>query len=297
MMSTLVILNPNAGSAGDVDALQAALARLGDVEVRETNKPGEACTLAQTALAEGAELIVAAGGDGTVNEVVNGLAGGLGRARLGIIPMGTGNDFVRTINIPTDIEQAVDVLAKQHTRKLDIVRVQSDESRYFINVANGGFSGLVNEKLTDEMKSSWGPLSYLRGALAALPNLQDYHTFVTFDDEDEQEIAAYNITVANARYVAKGIPLAPRAEPADGLLDVVIVQAAALPQLATLVPQILLGNHLDSDLIIFRRVRKVAVRAQPGMWFNVDGELVGNEPSSFEVVPLALEVVVGPETT
>jgi diacylglycerol kinase (ATP) len=211
--------------------------------------------------------------------------------------MGTGNDFVRTINIPSDIEQAVDVLAKQHTRKLDIVRVQSDESRYFINVANGGFSGLVNEKLTDEMKSSWGPLSYLRGALAALPNLQDYHTFVTFDDEDEQEIAAYNITVANARYVAKGIPLAPRAEPADGLLDVVIVQAAALPQLATLVPQILLGNHLDSDLIIFRRVRKVAVRAQPGMWFNVDGELVGNEPSSFEVVPLALEVVVGPETT
>ncbi len=296
-MSTWVILNPNAGSAGDVHALHAALARLGDVEVRETSKEGEARTLAQTALAEGAELVVAAGGDGTVNEVVNGLAGGLGRAPLGIIPLGTGNDFVRTINIPADLDRAVDVLVRGHKRKLDIVRVQSDETRYFINVANGGFSGLVDEKLTDEMKGSWGPLSYLRGALAALPDLRDYHTFITFDDENEQEIDAYNVTVANARYVAKGIPLAPRAEPADGLLDVVIVQAAALPQLATLVPQILLGNHLDNDLITFRRARKVAVRAQPGMWFNVDGELVGNEPSTFEVVPLALEVVVGPEST
>jgi len=294
-MSTWVIFNGNAGTAGDVDTLRAALARLGRVELRSTNEAGEARTLAQMALAEGADLVVAAGGDGTVNEVVNGLVGGLGRARLGIIPLGTGNDFVRTINIPADMEQAVDVLARGHTRKLDIVRVQSDETRYFINVANGGFSGLVDEKLTDEMKASWGPLSYLRGALAALPDLTDYHTFVTFNDEEQHEVAAYNVTIANARYVAKGIPLALRAEPDDGLLDVVIVKAAALSELATLVPQILLGNHLDSDLVTFRRAHKVAVRSSPGMWFNVDGELVGNEPSTFEVVPLALEVVVGTE--
>lgn len=263
------------------------------VELRATSEAGEARTIAQTALAHGADLVVAAGGDGTINEVVNGLAGGLDGPRLGIVPLGTGNDFARTINVPADVAQAVDLIAQGHTRKLDIVRVESDETRYFINVANGGFSGLVDEKLTDEIKAAWGPLSYLRGALAALPDLTNYHTHITFDDEDEQQIAAYNVTVANARYVAKGIPLAPHAMPDDGLLEVVIVMAAALPQLATLVPQILLGNHLDNDLVIYRRARKVTVQSQPGMWFNVDGELVGNAPSTFEAVPLALNVVVG----
>jgi len=295
-MSTWVIFNPNAGTAGDIDTLRTAMKRLGAVELCSTSKAGEARTIAQTALTNGADLVVAAGGDGTINEVVNGLAGGLGSARLGIVPLGTGNDFARTINVPADVEQAVDLIAMGHTRKLDIVRVQSDETRYFINVANGGFSGLVNEKLTDEIKTSWGPLSYLRGALAALPDLADYHTHITFDEEQECKVDAYNITVANARYVAKGIPLAPRAVPDDALLDVVIVLAAALPQMTTLVPQILLGDHLDSDLVIYRRARKVAVRSQPGMWFNVDGELVGNDPATFEVVPLALDVVVGSET-
>jgi diacylglycerol kinase (ATP) len=292
-MSTWVIFNPNAGTAGDIDTLRTAVERLGVVELRPTSEAGHARIIAQTALANGADLVVAAGGDGTINEVVNGLAGGLRRARLGIVPLGTGNDFARTINVPADVQQAVALIAEGHTRKLDIVRVESDETRYFINVANGGFSGTVDEKLTDEIKAAWGPLSYLRGALAALPDLTDYHTQITFDDEDEHDIDAYNITVANARYVAKGIPLAPHAMPDDGLLDVVIVLAAALPQLATLVPQILLGNHLDNDLVIYRRARKVAIASQPGMWFNVDGELVGNAPSTFEAVPLALDVVVG----
>jgi diacylglycerol kinase (ATP) len=139
-------------------------------------------------------------------------------------------------------------------------------------------------------------MSYLRSALAALPDLSDYHTTITFDDEEEQQLAVYNVTVANARYAAKGIPIAPDADPDDGLLDVVIVSAAALPELATLVPQILLGKHLDNELITYRRAKKVAIHSEPGMWFNVDGELVGNEPSMFEAVPQALKVVVGEAT-
>lgn len=294
-MPACIILNPHAGSAADVEALRAAVQQLGNVSICETQQPSHARDLARAAIAESFDLIVAAGGDGTINEVVNGLAGGLDRIRLGIIPLGTGNDFVRTVGIPTDIEEAVAVLRAGYTRKIDIVRVTSDTTRYFINIANGGFSGLVDEKLTDEFKKTWGPLSYLRGALAALPDLADYHTTLTFDDEEAQELAVYNVSVANARYCAKGVPIAPLAEPDDGMLDVVVVSAAALPELATLVPQILLGDHLDNDLIIYRRARKVAIHSRPGMWFNVDGELVGNEPSTFEVAPLALEVVVPAE--
>jgi diacylglycerol kinase (ATP) len=292
-MSIYIIFNPNAGTAVDIRSLRSALTPLGPVQVWETSETGHARTLAQAALADGADLVVAAGGDGTINEGVNGLATDFNRARLGILPFGTGNDFVRTINIPTDLDQAIEVLCAGRTRKLDVVRVQSDETRYFINIANGGFSGLVDEKLTDEVKGTWGPFSYLRGALAALPDLTDYHTLITFDDEEEHEVAVYNITIANARYVAKGVPIAPLAEPNDGLLDVVIISSSALPQLTTLVPQILLGNHLDNDLVTYRRARKVAIQSRPGMWFNVDGELVGNEPSVFEVVPQALKVVVG----
>lgn len=292
-MDLCVILNPNAGTANDVAGLRRRLDQLGDATFQITNHPGEAQQMARAALEQGCSLVVAAGGDGTINEVVNGLSHDFSRARLGIIPLGTGNDFVRSVNIPNDLDGALNVLTAGRTRALDVVRVSSDAQRYFINVSAGGFSGLVDEKLTTEMKRTWGPLAYLRSAAAALPDLTDYHTFIRLDDEDEFEVKVYNVVVANGRYVAGGIPIAPQAQLDDGLIDVMIVPAASMTQLAVLVPQILLGQHEDNDLVSFRRVRKLRVDSRPRMWFNADGELVGNEPSTFEVLPGALQVIVG----
>lgn len=294
-MKLCVILNPQAGSVGDVETVKAGVQRLGDVTLYTTEHPGDAQRHARQALADGCAFIVAAGGDGTINEVVNGLSENWEQAALGILPLGTGNDFVRTINVPLDLDRALDVLAARKTRLLDVVCVTSDATRYFINVSAGGFSGLVDEKLTSEMKQTWGPLAYLRSAAAALPDLTDYHTFIAFDDEDALEVKVYNVVVANARYVAGGIPIAPQAEPDDGLVDVLIVPAESMPRLALLVPQILLGQHVDNDLVRFRRARKLRVDSHPRMWFNADGELVGNEPSTFEVLPRTLQVIVGPE--
>ncbi len=294
-MRTCIIFNPGAGSAGEVDALHANINRLPNVILCETGAEGDATRLAAEALDNGFELIVAAGGDGTINEVVNGLSTGWGQAALGIIPLGTGNDFVRTLGIPCDVGAAVDILAQFNTRPIDVVCVESDATRYFVNVSAGGFSGLVNERLTAEMKSSWGPLAYLRAAVAALPDITDYHMTIRFDDEEPENLLAYNLIVANARYVAGGVPIAPEAEPDDGELDVVIVPATSLPRLATLAPQIMLGRHLDSGDIIFRRARKLCVDSKPGMWFNTDGELVGNEPATFTVLPRVLRVCVSIE--
>ncbi len=294
-MKTCVILNPNAGSASEEQELRSALHRLGDIQLRITGRPGHAKLLAQAALEDGYELVVAAGGDGTLNEVINGLASNFSQTRFGAIPLGTGNDFVRSINVPNDIHAAVDTLVVGHTKALDVVRVTSDGVRYFINVASGGFSGMVDEKLTGEMKRSWGPLAYLRSAIEALPDLTDYHTMIALDEEEQQEVEIYNLVVANARYVAGGIPIAPEAQLDDGLVDVIYVPAVSMPQLTALVPQILLGRHLDSELVTFRRAYKVKVTSRPGMWFNADGELVGNEPATFEVLPQALQIVVGPE--
>ncbi len=294
-MNACIILNPQAGSADELDTVRACLQqRLPDAVMHATTYPGDARKLARAALADARDLIVAVGGDGTINEVVNGLAPDFGRARLGIVPLGTGNDFARTINVPDDVEAACNVLLADRRQRVDVVRVTSDEQRFFINVSAGGFTGLVDEKLNDEMKRTWGPLAYLRSALEALPDLTDYHTTLAFDDDPPQTIKAYNVIVANGRYAGGGIPVAPRAAIDDGLLDVVVIPVAPLPSLAVLAAQILLGQHLDNELVIARRARQLRLESRPGMWFNTDGELVGNQPARFEVVPRALEVIVGP---
>lgn len=292
---TLVILNPGAGSADEATSLRTEIERLGDVTIQETARQGDATRFAREALAREYDLIVAAGGDGTINEVVNGLAANWDHSTFGVIPLGTGNDFCRTIDMPQDIHAAVETLLRGDSHVLDVVRVDSDAVRYFINVSAGGFSGLVNERLTSEAKATWGPLAYLRSALAALPDLADYRMTIRFDDEEPQQLVAYNVVVANARFVAGGVPIAPEALLDDGLMDVVIIPAASLPRLATLVPSIMLGRHLQHEDVIYRRVHTVAIDSTPGMWFNTDGELVGNEPATFSVQTQALRVIVGPQ--
>jgi diacylglycerol kinase (ATP) len=266
---------------------------MGNATLRLTDRKGGAEELAREALDEGCEIIVAAGGDGTINEIINGMADDFQRARLGILPVGTANDFARSINIPNNLEGALEVLAAAHTMTVDVVRVTSDVSRHFINVSACGFSGQVDEKLTDEMKKTWGPLAYIRTSLDLLPDLTEYRTRIQFDDEEFDEVAAYNIVVANARYVGGGIPIAPQAQLDDGFFDVMILPSLTASQLAIVVPLILLGQHTESELLLFRRARKFSMDSRPGMWFNIDGELVGNEAAAYEIIPGALQVIAG----
>ena len=291
MGSTCVILNPSAGNVRDLDDVVARMARVPDAEIRLTNKRGSAARFARTALRKGCELIIAAGGDGTLNEVVNGIGENSGATRVGLIPLGTGNDFARSIGIPADLDAAIDLIRAEQTRAVDLVRVTSDEVRYFVNVSAGGFSGLVNEKLTPEMKKTWGPLAYLRSAAAALPELRAYRTTLAFDDDESLMEELYNVVVANGRYVAGGTLIAPDAVIDDGLLDVVLIPKRPASELALVMAQIALGAHLSSKTIVYRRAAKVTVNSKPGMWFNVDGELVGNEPARFEIVPRALSFI------
>jgi diacylglycerol kinase (ATP) len=291
-MKTCVVLNPKAGSVRDVDALVQRIRRIPKVDLCVTSKRGAAMHLTRTALRQGARMIVAAGGDGTLNEIVNALGEKHPGVRVGLIPLGTGNDFARTLALPTDLEAAIDLLRAGKARKIDLVRVTSDRVRYFVNVSAGGFSGLVDEKLTRKMKKTWGPLAYLRGAAAALPDLRAYRTTLSLDNTESLHLSLYNVVIANGRYVAGGRLIAPEASIDDGLLDVVLIQERSAPELALLAAQVALGNHLLSDAIVFRRAAKVTVNSRPGMWFNVDGELVGNQPAVFEVVPRALQFVV-----
>jgi diacylglycerol kinase (ATP) len=292
MAGTVVILNPKAGSVRDVAAIVRRIRHLPDVEVRLTARKGAAMRFTRTALRRGCEMIVAAGGDGTLNEVVNGIGANGSDVRLGLIPLGTGNDFARTLGVPTDLDEAIALLAAGHTRAIDVVRVTSDRVRYFVNVSAGGFSGLVNEKLTPKMKKTWGPLAYLRSAVAALPQLRAYRTTVSLGEGKRFTLSLYNVVIANGRYVGGGTMIAPAASIDDGLLDIILIPERPATDLALLAAQVALGKHLSSKMIVFQRAAKLRVKSRPGMWFNVDGELVGNQPATFEVLPRALQFVV-----
>ncbi|MDQ2918786.1 MAG: diacylglycerol kinase family lipid kinase [Verrucomicrobiota bacterium] len=277
----------------DREEIRALLERFSPATIHFTSGEGDAQKMARAAAEDHCELVLAAGGDGTFNEVINGIADYADRLQVGLLPLGTGNDFARMLSLPDKTEDCIETLRAGRTRAIDLVRVTSDQVRYFANVSAGGFSGTVDEKLTPEIKQAWGPLAYLRSAAEALPELRAYAAEVIFDDAERLQLDLYNAVIANGRYVAGGTLIAPEAEIDDGQLDIILIPKNSAPALALLMAQIALGTHLGSESIVFRRASKMSVKSQPGMWFNVDGELVGNEPAVFEVLPRALQVLVG----
>ncbi|MFN2542560.1 MAG: diacylglycerol kinase family protein [Chthoniobacterales bacterium] len=287
-----VIFNPGAGSVPDADSARAQLQRLKPFRIRVTRRRGDAEKFARAAIRAGYDWIVTAGGDGTLNEVINGIARRGDKVRLGLVPLGTGNDFARSLGLPAEVDENIDVLRSANTKRIDLVRVRSKRLRYFVNVSAGGFSGAVDEKLTPELKRAWGPLAYIRSAAAALPKLQAYRTEILLDDKERLSLDLYNVVIGNGRFVAGGLPIAPEADPSDGWLDVILIPNHPAPKIALLAGEMLVGKHLHDAAIVFRRAKKIAVRARPRMWFNVDGEPVGNAPAVFQILPRALNFVV-----
>ena len=292
MQRPYIIFNPVAGSAGAAEKIVKQLKKLNPIAFRITRRKGDAERWARRARTSKASTVIVAGGDGTLNEAVNGLGMFARRKLIGLVPLGTGNDFARTVGLPALIDDNIDILRAGRTAQIDIVRVKSKRSRYFVNVSAGGFSGMVDEKITPQIKRTWGPLAYIRGAAAALPHLHAYKTEIVFDDDERLSTGLYNVVVANGRYVAGGLPIAPTADPADGKLEVVLIPKLGPGEMALLAAEIVLGKHLSSNATIFRQARKIAVRSRPGMWFNVDGELVGNAPAVFQIIPRALNFIV-----
>lgn len=293
-MKICVIVNQKAGSADQFEQLQEALRQREDTVCMETDGAGHAVALAEEAVREGFDMIAAAGGDGTINEVVNGIMRAGGDPILAVLPLGTGNDLARLLDVSTDPRDAMALLRAGEVRRLDVFEVETgDDTVFGINAAAGGFSGQVDEMLTPELKRSWGPLAYLIGAASVLPDVHNYETYVAFDDEPPEPIDALNIIVANGRTVGGGKRVAPLSNPEDGLLDVVVVRFGNVVELGEVAARLVTGNYLNSPHVEHRQVRQVRVRSKPGMWFNVDGELFTKEPLTFRVRAGALRVVVG----
>lgn len=289
-----VILNPGSGSVDDTDSIDQLIAEaLPGAQVFIGNGPGDAARDARRAQTEGYDIVVAAGGDGTLNEVLNGCMDAGGPVCLGLLPLGTGNDFARTLEIPFEPKAALEVLAQGHRRLNDVVRITGQHgARYMINVAAGGFAGIVNEKLTPELKAKWGPLSYVRGLVGALSDRVIYATQLSIDSGPPIEESLVNVVVANARHVARGIPIAPTAHPNDGQLHLVAIREASLAKLALLTPEIMAGTHLDNAEILHIQARHLTISSDPPMTFNSDGEVFGETPLTFDLLPHAVSFIV-----
>ena len=300
-MKTCLIINPNAGTPEQGAALDEAIAAHDAAECRKTSAPGEGRAMARKALDEGYDCITAAGGDGTIHEVVNGIMGheraGDPRVCLGVVPLGTGNDLARTLAIPDDPRDALAIIAADGAKALDVIRVErrGEDPVYGLNVAAGGFSGQVDEALTPELKTSWGPLAYLISAASVVPDLTEYDTRLAFDGEPERAMDVLNVIVANGRMAAGGKRVAPLANPCDGLLDVVIVRFGTMLDFAGVSARLMTGNYLGSPHVLHRKVKRLRVDSTPGMWFNMDGELLTKDPVTFVVEPGALRVITGPQ--
>jgi diacylglycerol kinase (ATP) len=292
-----VICNPTSGGGSyDPDEIRDELESL-EVEWVQTEGPDDAIGAAEE-WREG--LLIVAGGDGTINDVVN----GLGRAdfpegvTLGILPAGTGNDLAATLCIPEDPGLAEDVIRQNRQRRLDVARVRSEGigERFFINVATGGLGAEISDANDEELKKRWGKLSYLRASLEVARDF-DVRDLTLYLDGEERRVKAVNIGVGNCRYTGGGWPATPKANPEDGLLDVVVIEALGVADLLKLAPAALSeSDYLDSDGVLFVRAKEIRVETQPpGLEFTADGEIIGNEPARFSILPQALNVLVGPE--
>jgi len=291
-----VICNPASGGGDyDPDEIRAELKGL-EVEWIETEGPDDAIKSAEE-WQEG--LLIVAGGDGTINDVVNGLgrAGFPEDVTLGVLPAGTGNDLAATLGIPEDPDLAEDVILQNRGRRLDVARVRSEgiSERFFINVATGGLGAEISSVNDEELKKRWGKLSYLRASLEVAKDF-DVRELTLYLDGERREVEAVNVAVGNCRYTGGGWPATPKANPEDGLLDVVIIETLGAGELLGLAPAALAEfDYLDKDGIFFARAKNVYVETQPGLEFTADGEVIGDEPAEFSVLPRALKVLVGPD--
>jgi diacylglycerol kinase (ATP) len=291
-----VICNPASGGGCEPGAVREALGDL-DIEWVDTEGSGDAREAAQE-WSEG--LLIVVGGDGTVNEVVNGLgkAGFPEDVTLAVLPMGTGNDLAATLAIPDRLEEAEEVIRENRVRTLDVARVRSEGvgERFFINVATGGFGAETSSLADEELKGQWGKLAYFRASLEKARDFDVRDVRVILDDV-ERTMRAVNVAVGNCRYAGGGWLAAPRANPEDGLLDLVIIERVGLKEVLALAPAALAkSDYLGTEGVFSARAKKIRVETQPGgLDFTADGELIGDDPVDFEVIPHTLKVVVGPD--
>lgn len=308
----LVIINPESAGGATRQAWPKVASELathfGPFTPAFTRHAGEGIELACEAARKGARLIIACGGDGTISEVANGiLASGID-TELGILPSGTGGDFRKTIGIPARTSDAAKILRTGRTRRMDVGRVTfgrddgEHESRYFLGVASFGMSADVISRVKaggpewlPAKVPRWlsGRISFGLAMVQSALSTEATRVIVELDAEPARRLTVANLCVANARFFGGGMKIAPDAKLADGQFDVISIGDLGAPKILANAPRLYLGAHLGMSEVGHALAKKLTARPlykNQRIQFEVDGELPGHLPATFQIVPKALRV-------
>lgn len=291
-MHIVVVIHPTIDAA--IQAIRRAVETLREaghtVHPRLTFEGGDASRFARDACTAGADLIIAAGGDGTINEIVNGMqqwsgsgegAGG-SMPRLGLVPLGTANDLANALNVPQDPEAAIAAALVSTPVAVDVARVNE---RFFLNVSTGGFGAEATEEAADEIKQMLGPIAYFITGVRKFVALEPSHARFTCDGDVLYEGPFLILAVGNSRRTGGGNFLTAHADMTDRLLDICIVKDVPRVELMGLMPQLRAGTHVDNPSVIYRKVPRVTVESAAEMSVNADGEPIRASRLEYDISP------------
>ncbi len=308
-MRACLIFNPRAGNAEQIKKLLPPLLAEHRCELRETAAAGDAKRIARQAVQEGIERLIVTGGDGTISEVVNGIAPDFSAIELAILPAGTGNDLARVLGLlPDRIDLACRLAFSQQLQPIDLIRISDQQTSYCVNVANGGVGGQAAVDVQSAHKHNWGLLAYWISALSQIGDLQQYQTHLKLDDQSIQT-SALGVAISNGRFVGGGFPIAPLAWLNDGLMDITVVPVLPMMELVSTGLHLTRTREQLDEHLRYYRVKKLELTTRPQMPFSVDGEPYqrkqsehadrrqqnesGKLSASYELLPKSLRVVVG----
>jgi diacylglycerol kinase (ATP) len=292
-----LILNPSSGREDAPERLELLNERLRErydiVEVAVTAGDGDAERAARVAIGDGCDTIVTAGGDGTLNEVLNGIAAerAFHAVTLGIVPLGTGNDFAAALGIPTEPAEALDVLLRGHTIDVDVGDVNG---RVFVNTSGGGFIAEVSVAVTPQLKTIAGRLAYLVGGAQALFEFDPVHATIAIEPGDQRfDLDIYAFAVCNSRLIGGGRLIAPEAVIDDGLLDVCLIEAMSALEFVALARKVAAGDHIADPRVHYMQASAVRMAFGREIKINTDGEVLGAAACQYRVLPRAARFLAG----
>ncbi len=288
MGTILAIVNPKAGGGRAAErwrAMKPLVERHLSFTEEWTTAPGHATEIARQAAERGVDRVLAIGGDGTVHEVVNGLAGT--HVALGLLPMGTGNDFARSAGVSGQTEDIAARLAKGSTRAVDLGFVNG---RYYINVAGVGFDAQVARIVSEMPRKGQGTVPYLATAVRLAFHYENPALTITLDGTEQAPQKRLLIAVGNGAAYGGGMKICPGARIDDGLLNVLLVDALHGFPLLGLLAMVFRGGHLRDRRVSMVQAREIHVDGPSSVPVHADGEVIGGLPATFSVKPGALQL-------
>ncbi len=288
--NTAFVVNPVAGGGHAGRAWPHIAAKLDDsgqpFKAYFTNDQGTGAALAARAVSEGAELVVAIGGDGTLREVVNGID--FDKTLFGIIPLGTGNGFRHSCGIPSNWEQALQGLAEWEPRKIDVGQVNGS---YFLNIVGIGFDAAVAEMAADKYSKIKGYGAYLAAFFEELMTFDYFCATVETPGLKLREEHALLALVANGAYYGGSFSIAPQASIDDGKLDLHVVRKRNNPETTLLAVKVLAGTHIEDRGVLTHRGTKFEINTDHHVPVHIDGEVIGSLPAKISILPAALQII------